>query len=58
VTVSKSTLALYTIDGAATAFRMNVFLVTFTSLCGSLYRANLTSCACPLQDVAHTGASA
>ena len=45
VTVSKSTLALYTVDGAATAFQMNIFLVTFTSLCGSLYRTELSTCA-------------
>ena len=44
VTVSKSTLALYTVDGAATAFKMNIFLVPFTTYCGTLYRTPLTTC--------------
>lgn len=43
VTVSKSTLALYSVDGMATALQMNIFLEAFTNICGVLYRTPLTT---------------
>jgi len=40
--VSKSTMTIYTLAGAATVTRMNFFLVIFTSYCGYSYNVTLS----------------